>query len=127
MRYKIDDSKPHPMLEGAKGWAADVARNVYTRREAVFRALVEHCGGVEAARERVTWAIFQRWDPSAPFVPFWHSSIAEQMDDLGYDHVFLDGVLVWVGGIGYRLRWRERFTPECPEGVVDAVPAQLGG
>lgn len=129
MRYKIEESKPH-WLERYD--VAGIVRRIQARREAVLRALVEHVGGIDAARERVAWSDREKWDPTMPLFPIpsffgesgdWSETFANDSNDA----IFLDGVRMWIGGYDTKLRWRERFTPECPAEVADAVPAELRG
>lgn len=125
MKYRIEDSKPHPLARyDFRGFVT----RVFERREAVLRALVEHCGGIEAARERVSWTDSQPWEPCAPWSP-WDTAddLSNLFEQTAYEHIMLDGAVIWIGGHGPRLRWRERFTAACPESVINAVPAELRG
>jgi len=121
--FRIDDSKPHPY---ERHDALGIVRRIYERREAVLRALVEHCGGIDAARARIMWTDHARWDPASP-LPLFSDPLGDVFAETMNEAIALDGVTVWIGGYGAKLRWRERFTPECPADVVDAVPAEIAG
>lgn len=92
------------------------------RTAAILAALVEHCGGIEAARERVVVVPAQPWEPDAPWRFITAMSIEELNDAHSCTHVMLDGAIAWIGGFDHRFAWRERLAPGCPESVADALP-----
>ena len=124
-RLTIDEATHRPACTDAMPPGSTARRHLdtyYERREAILSALVEYCGGTEAARERVAVVPAQPWEMDVPPMGLFDFALSELADHTSATHVLLDGAVAWIGGLDRRAVWREKLQPGCPEAVAHALP-----